>query len=103
MDWLDFEKHLVGADWLITGEGCLDDTSFQGKVLSGVSKAVAESDVKLAAIAGRIKASCASLTEAGVEIAEASAPSMIPDAMAFANAEELLKEAADRVVERILQ
>lgn len=103
MDWLDFEKHLLGADWLITGEGCLDDTSFQGKVLSGVSKAVADSDVKLAAIAGRIKASCASLTAAGVEIAEASAPSMIPDAMAFANAEELLKEAADRVVERILQ
>ena len=103
MDWLDFKKHLVGADWLITGEGCLDDTSFHGKVLSGVSKAVADSDVKLAAIAGRIKASCASLTEAGVEIAEASAPSMIPDAMAFANAEELLKEAAARVVERILQ
>ena len=103
MEWLDFDKHLENADWLLTGEGCLDDTSFQGKVLSGISKAAAKNDVKLAAIAGRVKASCSSLTEAGVEIVEATAPSMIPDSMALANAEEFLKEAALRVTERIIQ
>ena len=83
LDWMDFSKELKDADWVITGEGCLDDTSFKGKVLSGISKATVHSDAKLAAIAGRIKASGKVLSEAGVTIAEACAPSMIPDAVAF--------------------
>ncbi|MCM8529760.1 MAG: glycerate kinase, partial [Lentisphaeraceae bacterium] len=101
MEWLDFHNHTADADWLITGEGCLDDTSFQGKVLSGISDATKDQPVKLAAIAGRVKASGSTLVEAGVEIVEAAAPSMIPDSMAFAKAEELLAEAAERVAERI--
>ncbi|MCM8534692.1 MAG: glycerate kinase [Lentisphaeraceae bacterium] len=101
MEWLDFDKHTADADWLITGEGCLDDTSFQGKVLSGISHVTQDRNVKLAAIAGRVKASGATLVDAGVEIVEAAAPSMIPDSMAFAKAEELLAEAAERVAERI--
>ncbi|MEQ7736110.1 glycerate kinase, partial [Escherichia coli] len=31
LEMLDFEKHLDGADLVITGEGRLDDQSFQGK------------------------------------------------------------------------
>lgn len=101
LNWMNFADELKGADWVITGEGCLDDTSFKGKVLSGISKAVNESDAKLAAIAGRIKASGKVLSEAGVSIAEACAPSMIPDNVAFEHAEELFKEAVGRVAERL--
>ena len=100
LKWMDFGRELEDADWVITGEGCLDDTSFKGKVLSGVSKAVKNSNAKLAAIAGRVKASGKSLSDAGVELAEAAAPSMIPDAVAFEHAEELFQEAVARVVER---
>lgn len=100
LNWMDFSTELKGADWVITGEGCLDDTSFKGKVLSGISKAAADSDAKLAAIAGRIRASGKVLSEAGVAIAEACAPSMIPDAVAFEHAEELFIEAVSRVAER---
>ena len=32
----DFEKHLDGADLIITGEGRLDEQSFSGKTLSGI-------------------------------------------------------------------
>ena len=32
----DFEKHVIGADLIITGEGKLDSQSFQGKVLCGI-------------------------------------------------------------------
>ncbi|MCM8527335.1 MAG: glycerate kinase [Lentisphaeraceae bacterium] len=101
LNWMNFAEELKDTDWVITGEGCLDDTSFKGKVLSGISKSVANSDAKLAAIAGRIKASGKVLSDAGVEIAEACAPSMIPDKVAFEHAEELFQEAASRVAERI--
>ena len=101
LSWMNFADELKSADWVITGEGCLDDTSFKGKVLSGISKAVSQSDAKLAAIAGRIKASGKVLSEAGVEIAEACAPSMIPDKVAFEHAEELFQEAVVRVAERL--
>ena len=101
LNWMNFADELKDTDWVITGEGCLDDTSFKGKVLSGISKAVNESDSKLAAIAGRIKASGKVLSEAGVEIAEACAPSMIPDKVAFEHAEELFQEAVIRVAERL--
>lgn len=32
----DFDKHLKGADWIITGEGKLDDQTFSGKVIRGI-------------------------------------------------------------------
>jgi len=101
LNWMAFGNELKDADWVITGEGCLDDTSFKGKVLSGISKAVQDSEAKLAAIAGRVKASGKSLSDAGVEIAEAAAPSMIPDAVAFEHAEDLFQEAVARVAERL--
>ena len=100
LNWMNFAEELKDADWVITGEGCLDDTSFKGKVLSGISKAVKESPARLAAIAGRVKASGKSLSDAGVQIAEAAAPSMIPDAVAFEHAEKLFQEAVVRVAER---
>ena len=103
MEWLDFAKHVDDADWIITGEGCLDDTSFQGKVLSGVSKIAREKKVKLAAIAGRVKASSASLIVAGVDVVEAAAPSTIPDVEALANSVQLLKEATNRIVVKMTQ
>ena len=101
LNWMNFSRELEDTDWVITGEGCLDDTSFKGKVLSGISKSVKDSNAKLAAIAGRVKASGKSLSDAGVEIAEAAAPSMIPDTVAFEHAEHLLQEAVVRVAERL--
>ena len=101
LKWMNFEDKIQDADWILTGEGCLDNTSFQGKVLSGISKMALENEVKIGAIAGRVKAELSVLTKAGVHIAEECAPSMIPDSVAFEHAEQLLKDAADRVAERI--
>ncbi len=48
------EEQIKDADWVITGEGRFDSQSLRGKVVSGVTKAVRQSRVKVAVIAGRV-------------------------------------------------
>ena len=51
-DELDLYDHLEGADLVITGEGCLDDTSSDGKVVGGVASIAAEQGVPALAVVG---------------------------------------------------
>jgi glycerate kinase len=51
-DELDLYDHLDGADLVITGEGCLDDTSSDGKVVGGIASIAAEHGVPVLAIVG---------------------------------------------------
>jgi glycerate kinase len=51
-DELDLYDHLEGADLVITGEGCLDDTSSDGKVVGGVASIAADQGVPVLAIVG---------------------------------------------------
>ncbi len=53
-DELDLYDHLDGADLVITGEGRLDATSFQGKVVGGVASLAADAGVPCAAIVGSV-------------------------------------------------
>jgi glycerate kinase len=53
-DELDLYDHLESADLVVTGEGCLDDTSFAGKVVGGVAEIAAEMDVPTLVVAGSI-------------------------------------------------
>lgn len=51
-DELDLYDHLDDADLIITGEGRLDNTSFDGKVVGELTKVAAEANVPIAAIVG---------------------------------------------------
>jgi glycerate kinase len=51
-DELDLYDHLDGAQAVITGEGHLDPTSFDGKVVGGVAALAAERDLPLGIIVG---------------------------------------------------
>ena len=51
-DELDLYDHLDGADLVITGEGCLDDTSSAGKVVGGIAALAAEYGIPVLAIVG---------------------------------------------------
>ena len=53
-DELLLDELLVGADLLVTGEGCLDESSFEGKVVGGVAAYAAAVGVGLLVVAGRI-------------------------------------------------
>lgn len=51
---LDFDAQLEGVDLVITGEGFLDDESFAGKVVGGVTEAARERGVAVLAVVGEI-------------------------------------------------
>lgn len=49
----ELDQHLAGADLVITGEGFLDEESFNGKVVGGVQTWAAEAGVPAVAIVGQ--------------------------------------------------
>ena len=97
----DVESALEGADWLITGEGCFDEQSLNGKVISGLSALAHAKGVKVAVLAGRIKISGQRARNFGVSLMEACAPPSIIDRVALAQARDLLREAAIRLAQCI--
>jgi glycerate kinase len=53
-DELELVDHLEGADLVVTGEGFLDEESFEGKVVGGIAEIAAELDVPVLVIAGQV-------------------------------------------------
>jgi glycerate kinase len=48
------DERIEGADLVITGEGFLDEQSFEGKVVGGVAALAGQLDVPVVAIAGQV-------------------------------------------------
>ena len=53
-DIADFDASLENADWVITGEGKLDDQTFSGKTIAGVLKSAKQKNIPVAALCGAI-------------------------------------------------
>ncbi len=53
-DEVGLDERLVGADLVVTGEGFLDEASFEGKVVGGVAELAAEVAVPVLAVVGRV-------------------------------------------------
>ena len=71
LDLIDFDRRIVGADLVVTGEGSLDEQSLAGKAPVGVARAAARSGVPVVAVAGRLQLSPPRLREAGIAAAYA--------------------------------
>jgi glycerate kinase len=57
-DELDLADRFAGADLVVTGEGFLDEQSFEGKVVGGVAELAADIGVPLLAVAGEVFDGC---------------------------------------------
>lgn len=88
------EEDLVGADWVITGEGQFDEQSLRGKVVAGVAALARRHGVKIAVLAGRVQLTEAQWRSAGVDLAQAIAPAEMSTVDAMRQAAELLGSAA---------
>ena len=75
-----FEKHLDGADIIITGEGKLDMQSFGGKVLSGILRYAG--DVPVYSICGKCECDDALLRKHGVSVFETCMEASLEECMA---------------------
>lgn len=94
MHTIGLAEALVGADWVITGEGKFDDQSMQGKVVSGVTRMAREHRVKVAVLAGVVQLPPEAWREAGIVAALATKPDAMPLDQAMQNAGRLLATAA---------
>ena len=66
---LDLEERLDGAAAVVTGEGYLDDQSFDGKVVGGVCELAARAGVAVVVVVGAVDPELgADLTPAGVQV-----------------------------------
>lgn len=54
LDLVEFDRHLEGADLVITGEGRIDSQSVHGKVISGIARRTNLRKIPLVAIVGGI-------------------------------------------------
>ncbi len=62
-DSVGLYEQLEGVDLVITGEGCLDATSFEGKVVGGVAELARHADVPVVAVVGKATDDAAGLIQ----------------------------------------
>lgn len=101
MEKVHFENQVRRADWVITGEGCLDRTSLQGKVVSGVLDIARRCHVPVAVMAGQVRLDPDELSRAGIDVAMAAMPEGATLVDGLAQAETLLGAAALRLSARL--
>ncbi len=70
-DLVGFAGHLKRADFVVTGEGSLDDQTLNGKAPAGVASAAVARGIPVVAVCGRTTLSPQRLKEAGIDAAYA--------------------------------
>lgn len=96
MQIVDLDQKIANADLVITGEGCLDDQSLYGKVVTGVARHCADVGKPCVAIAGEVRLGKRECLTAGID----SAYSMVEVAgkdRSLSQPEPVLIETAQRV------
>ena len=66
LDLVDFDKKINGADYIITGEGCADEQSCNGKVMQGVGLRAKKQGIPAIGLCGMIKEGAQKLHDYGI-------------------------------------
>lgn len=66
LDLVGFDSLLKGTDLVITGEGCLDSQSLNGKAISGIAKRAKAKNVPVVAVVGSVGGGAEKAYEIGV-------------------------------------
>ncbi|MBN1902744.1 glycerate kinase [Candidatus Sumerlaeota bacterium] len=93
-----FRAKLKGVDLVLTGEGCLDAQTMNGKVVWGVVKEAGRANIPVVAFAGRIKSGYEDLYSTGLTAAFAITREPVPMAKAMENAFYNIKEVCANVM-----
>lgn len=96
-DELDVFDHL-DVDLIITGEGRLDETSFDGKVIGGMTQLAREHDVAIAAIVGDADAEIVAARTGQIDIVSLS--EMFGSDLAMREPKQCVQRAADSILTR---
>jgi glycerate kinase len=97
-----FGRTLRGADWVITGEGRLDEQSLRGKVVAGVAARAQAVGARVAVLAGDVELPEQKWKQAGLAMALPTRRPGQPLAEALANASGQLADTARLLAERLV-
>lgn len=67
----DFDEKIKDTDWIITGEGQLDQQTFSGKTIQGVMQSSEEKNIKVAAFCGAISLDEKTIKNFGIAYSDA--------------------------------
>ncbi len=93
-------EELVDTAWIITGEGCFDEQSLYGKVVSGILNAARGTGAKVVVLAGQVKILPDVYRKAGVAAALACRPEGMGLEEAIRRGETLLRDRACELIDR---
>lgn len=88
----DFDTKIKNADWIITGEGKLDDQTLSGKTLSGILTSAKKNKIKVAAFCGSIDLTPEELNQMGIVYSDSIINKAIDLDDALANTAFYLKQ-----------
>lgn len=94
---LHFDESLEGVDFVVTGEGRVDEQSAYGKVMAGVGQTCAKKNIPVAAIVGGIEKGADKVFDFGIDSIFPIVPGPMALTESMARSEELFKDAADRM------
>lgn len=94
LDTLEFDRHLAGADLVVTGEGCLDGQTIHGKTPVGISRRAKAAGIPVFALAGSVNKGAEMLFEHGITAAYSIVRGAISLPDALEQAEENLRFSA---------
>ena len=98
----NLSAELASADWVVTGEGCFDEQSLRGKVVSGIIKAACESQTRVAVLAGQVRVAAEEYGGLGVATAIACRTDEMSLDYSIEHCRELLGDAASRFAKEYL-
>lgn len=87
---------LQGATWCITGEGCFDESSLDGKVVSGVAQAACAAGVPVVVFAGEVRLAPEIYGACGISLAYGLRQPGMAVAESLRRAPELLQACASQ-------
>ncbi|WP_420573683.1 glycerate kinase [Kordia sp.] len=90
---LDFDAKIQNADWIITGEGKLDDQTFSGKTIAGVIQSAQKQNIPVAVFCGATDLDIAAQEKLGVQYVNAITKSPCDLQHAMAHSYQNLKYA----------
>jgi len=98
MHYCHFAERIRGARLVITGEGCIDQSTAFGKTISGIASEAARQSIPVVALAGTIVDGWEQLYDIGVTAVMPICRSPMSLAEAMEGGAELLSQAAEQAI-----
>ncbi|AUI88666.1 glycerate kinase [Vibrio azureus] len=97
-----FVEHLADADFVFTGEGCLDGQTIHGKTALGIAKAAKQFNIPVIALAGCTGEGFEAVYEFGIDAVFSAVPRAMNLTQAINDAEANLTQLAENVARLLL-